>query len=151
MYKRQAWLRYGPGLLRRFELWLVAAFTIGLTGAWYWHAHQLFLQTGLSFGFWGAGANRYSWGELIGPNYWGNLLLRTGVRGLAVLGLPLLVIGLMNRQIKAEARLLPIGLAAVLAAGALAPQSSGVHEYYQLPLLLFACPLMGLGLSLIHI
>ncbi|QEY32900.1 hypothetical protein EVJ50_12330 [Synechococcus sp. RSCCF101] len=36
-------------------------------------------------------------------------------------------------------------MAAVLAAGALAPESSAVHEYYQLPLMLFACPLIGLG------
>ena len=125
-----AWLRYGPGLFRRLELWCVAAIVLGLTAAWYWHAHQLFLQTGLSFGFWGAGANRYSWTELIGPGYWGNLMLRTSVRGLAVLGLPLLVIGLLNKPLKAETRLLPIGLVSVLAAGALAPQSSGVHEYY---------------------
>jgi 4-amino-4-deoxy-L-arabinose transferase-like glycosyltransferase len=140
-----AWLRHGPALWRRLELWLIAAVVLGLTGAWYWHAHQLFLQTGLSFGFWGAGANRYSWAELIGLSYWGNLLLRSSVRGLAVLGLPLLVMGLLKRNGQAEARLLPIGLAAVLVAGALAPESSSVHEYYQLPLLLFACPLMGLG------
>ena len=140
-----AWLRHGPALWRRLELWLVAAVALGLTGAWYWHAHQLFLQTGLSFGFWGTGANRYSWAELVGLGYWSNLLLRTSVRGLAVLGLPLLVIGLLKRNGQKEARLLPIGLTAVLAAGALAPESSGVHEYYQLPLLLFACPLMGLG------
>ena len=46
----------------------------------------------------GAGANRYSWGELIGPSYWGNLLLRTSVRGPTVLGLPLLVIGLLKQH-----------------------------------------------------
>ena len=83
-----AWLRYGPAVWRRLELWLVAAVALGLTGAWYWHALQLFLQTGLSFGFWGSGANRYSWAELLGLSYWGNLLLRTSVRGLAVLGRP---------------------------------------------------------------
>ena len=140
-----AWLRYGPALLRRLELWLVAAVVLGVTGVWYWHAHQLYLASGLSFGFWGSGANRYSWAELIGPAYWGNLLLRTSVRGLAVLGLPLLLVGLWPPQPRLEARLLPIGLVGVLAAGALAPQSSAVHEYYQLPLLLFACPLMGQG------
>ena len=51
----------------------------------------------------------------------------------------------MGTRAIAEATLLPIGLLSVLAAGALAPESSAVHEYYQLPLLLFACPLMGLG------
>jgi hypothetical protein len=84
------------------------------------------------------------------------------VRNLAVLGVPLLVLGLLprgNGRVAAngaavapphalpgpQARVLPVGLAAVLLAGALAPESSAVHEYYQLPLMLFACPLMGLG------
>ena len=140
-----AWLRHRWRLWQRRELWLVAVVVLGLSCAWYWHAHQLYLSTGLSFGFWGAGANRYSWSELIGVNYWGNLLLRTTVRGLAVLGLPLMLVGLWLPRPRAEAALLPIGLVSVLAAGALAPESSAVHEYYQLPLLLFACPLMGLG------
>ena len=39
--------------------------------------------------------------------------------------------------------MLPLGLGVVLVAGALAPSSSYIHEYYQLPLLLFACPLLG--------
>ena len=140
-----AWRRHRWQLWQRQELWLVAIVVLGLSGAWYWHAHQLFLSSGLSFGFWGAEANRYSWSELIGLDYWANLLLRTSVRGLAVLGLPLLLLGLWPPQPKPEAALLPIGLLGVLAAGALAPESSAIHEYYQLPLLLFACPLLGQG------
>ena len=79
-----AWRRYGPAVWRRLELWLVAAVAVGLTGAWYWHAHQLFLQTGLSFGFWGAGANRYSWAELIGLSYGATLAHQRARFGRAV-------------------------------------------------------------------
>jgi hypothetical protein len=67
------------------------------------------------------------------------------VRGLAVLGLPLLLLGLALPRRRPEEWLLPLGLGAVLLAGAVAPSSSHIHEYYQLPLLLFACPLMGKG------
>lgn len=139
------WCRYGPRLWRQPGLWLTALLVLAATAGWYSHAHQLYLQTGLSFGFWGAKAARYSWADLLSFSYWGDILLRTSVRGLAVLGLPLLLLGLALPRRRPEEWLLPLGLGAVLLAGAVAPSSSHIHEYYQLPLLLFACPLMGKG------
>ena len=128
---------------RRWPLWLAGVIALLATVAWYAHAHQLFLETGLSFGFWGSKASRYSWADLLNWRYWGDILLRFSLRGLAVLGLPLLVFGLwLPKQNEAEG-MLPLGLGVVLIAGALAPSSSYIHEYYQLPLLLFACPLLG--------
>ncbi|QEY32901.1 hypothetical protein EVJ50_12335 [Synechococcus sp. RSCCF101] len=70
--------------------WLFGLSAALVTAAWYAHAHQLGQSTGLSFGFWGAEANRYSWIDLASPRYWGDLLLRITVRNLAVIGLPLL-------------------------------------------------------------
>lgn len=139
------WCRHGRQLLRRPGPWLVLLAVVAVTALWYAHAHGLYRSTGLSFGFWGARASRYSWGDLVGPGYWGDVLLRFVVRGLAVLGLVPLVLGLRKLPAAAEVRILPLGLGAVLLAGALAPASSRIHEYYQLPLLLFACPLVGLG------
>ncbi len=149
-------------ILRRSGSWMFALSAVVVTAAWYWHAHKLGQASGLSFGFWGGEANRYSWADLFAPGYWLGLGLRVAVRNLAVLGVPLLVLGLLprgngdaaaNRGAAAppdalpgpQAHVLPVGLVAVLLAGALAPESSAVHEYYQLPLMLFACPLMGLG------
>ena len=43
---------------------------------WYWHAHQLGQTSGLSFGFWGSGADRSSISLLLDLNGWINLLLR---------------------------------------------------------------------------
>jgi hypothetical protein len=74
------------------------------------------------------------------------------VRNLAVLGLPLAVFWVLALgdlpagQRRRDALGLPLGAVGVLLAGALAPESSLVHEYYQLPLMLFLCPpLLGLG------
>ncbi|MCT0212164.1 glycosyltransferase family 39 protein [Synechococcus sp. CS-1324] len=138
-------------VLRQPGTWLFPLAAAAVTALWYWHAHRLGQASGLSFGFWGGEANRYSWRDLLGPGYWLGLAIRITVRNLAVLGLPLLVLGLLglgripDREQRTQALVLPIGLGAVLAAGALAPESSAVHEYYQLPLTLFAAPLIGLG------
>ncbi|MFM7314796.1 MAG: ArnT family glycosyltransferase [Cyanobium sp.] len=153
------WLRaHGWRALSRSPIWLYPLGALLLTAAWYVHAHQLGQQSGLSFGFWMGDTNRYSWSTLLGPGYWLNLSLRTVVRGLAVLALPLLLVGLRDSlrpmatvhqdSLPVDPRRAPVlalGLLAVLMAGATAPESSSVHEYYQLPLLLFACPLIGLG------
>jgi 4-amino-4-deoxy-L-arabinose transferase-like glycosyltransferase len=139
------WCRHGRRLVGRPGPWLVLLAVVAVTTLWYAHAHGLYRSTGLSFGFWGARASRYSWADLLGPGYWGDVLLRFAVRGLAVLGLVPLVLGWRRLPATPESRILPIGLGAVLLAGALAPASSHIHEYYQLPLLLFACPLVGLG------
>ena len=138
-------------VLRHPGTWLFPLAALAVTALWYWQAHRLGQTSGLSFGFWGGDAHRYTWRDLLGPGYWAGLALRITVRNLAVLGLPLLVLGLAalrripDRQERTRSLVLPIGLAAVLAAGALAPESSAVHEYYQLPLTLFAGPLIGLG------
>ncbi|MFM7674970.1 MAG: ArnT family glycosyltransferase [Synechococcus sp.] len=123
---------------------LFALAAVALSALWYWHAWQLGQASGLSFGFWGGDADRSSPLTLLGWRYWSELLLRISLRNLAVLGLPLLLLGIATAP-RRNGSSLVVGLAAVLGAGALVARSSAVHEYYQLPLLLFACPLMGLG------
>ncbi|MEA5424643.1 ArnT family glycosyltransferase [Synechococcus sp. CCY9202] len=118
--------------------------SVVVTALWYWHAYRLGQASGLSFGFWGDDVDRANPLALLGWRYWLELLLRIAVRNLAVLGVPLLVLGLGAAPARGGTALI-VGVAAVLGAGALAARSSAVHEYYQLPLMLFACPLMGLG------
>ncbi len=144
--------RGGWGQALRHPLaWLYPLGAAAVTALWYWHARQLGESSGLSFGFWGGQANRYTWSDLLGFSYWGELALRVAVRNLAVLGVPLLILGLLPPRTGSAAvvhplvRVLPLGLVAVVVAGALAPETTAVHEYYQLPLMLFACPLMGQG------
>ena len=128
---------------------LFLAATLAVTALWFWHAHQLGQASGLSFGFWGGDSDRNNWLALLQWRYWADLLLRTAVRGFAVVGVPLLVLGALRslRLANRDGRVFLVGCAGVAATGLVASHASAVHEYYQLPLLLYACPLMGLACS----
>ena len=123
--------------------------TLAVTGLWFWHAHQLGQASGLSFGFWGGDSDRSNWLAVLQWRYWADLLLRTAVRGFAVVGVPLLVLGGLRslRRPNRDGLVFLVGCASVAASGLVASHASAVHEYYQLPLLLYACPLMGLACS----
>ena len=130
-------------LLGRPGVWLYIGTSLMAIAGWYWHAHQLGQASGLSFGFWGSGADRNSLGLLLDLNGWINLLLRVGLRLLAVVGVPFLLIGLGASWRSGGGQIAISGLVGVLLCTAATMRSSTIHEYYQLPLLLFSSPLIG--------
>ncbi|MBE9140846.1 glycosyltransferase family 39 protein [Nodosilinea sp. LEGE 07088] len=135
-------LQFKGRLFFQWRLWLYAAVVIGATALWYWHAHQIFLETGLSFGFWG-NSNRYGWGDLTVWQFWGDIILRLAVRHFAVFGFILFCIGLFQPRHAPQEYLFEVGLVAVLITCMVAPTSSYIHEYYQLPFMIYAAPFMG--------
>ena len=132
-------------LLGRPGFWLYIGTSLMAIAGWYWHAHQLGQTSGLSFGFWGSGADRSSISLLLDLNGWINLLLRVSLRLLAVVGVPFLLIGLRASWRSGGGQITISGLVGVLLCTIATMRSSTIHEYYQLPLLLFSSPLIGLG------
>ncbi len=136
-------VKYRYKLFLRWELWLYALGILGVTAAWYIHAHNIFLDTGLTFGFWSGDTNRYSWASLLSFKYWLDILFRTMVRHFAVASFFVALVGLSFRRDKAEDWMWEVGLFGSFLAGALAPTSSYVHEYYQLPVMMFGVVFIG--------
>jgi 4-amino-4-deoxy-L-arabinose transferase-like glycosyltransferase len=132
-------------LWRQGRLWLYAAAVLGATAAWYLHAHSLYQATGLTFGFWGGATGRYDWLDLLTLGFWGDIALRLVVRYLAVFGLVLFLVGVVKRPRSDLDRLLLVGMGSVALSWAIAPTSSYIHEYYQLPFMLYAAPALGQG------
>ena len=137
-------------LLGRPGVWLYIGTSLMAIAGWYWHAHQLGQTSGLSFGFWGSGADRSSISLLLDLNGWINLLLRVSLRLLAVVGVPFLLIGLRASWRSGGGQITISGLVGVLLCTIATMRSSTIHEYYQLPLLLFSSPLIGLGWQTWH-
>lgn len=132
-------------LLGRPGFWLYIVTSLMAIAGWYWHAHQLGQTSGLSFGFWGSGADHSSISLLMDLNGWINLLLRVSLRLLALVGVPFLLIGLRASWRSGGGQITISGLVGVLLCTIATMRSSTIHEYYQLPLLLFSSPLIGLG------
>jgi hypothetical protein len=142
-------MRTLPGRVLRLlgspGFWLYIGTSLAAIIGWFWHAHHLGLASGLSFGFWGSGADRSSLSLLLDLNSWTNLMLRVGLRLLALVGVPFLLIGLRASWRSGGGQIAISGLLGVLLCTVATMRSSTIHEYYQLPLLLFSSPLIGLG------
>ena len=142
-------MRSLPGRVLRLVgspgFWLYIGTSLAAIIGWFWHAHHLGLASGLSFGFWGSGADRSNLSLLLDLNSWTNLMLRVGLRLLALVGVPFLLIGLRASWRSGGGQIAISGLLGVLLCTVATMRSSTIHEYYQLPLLLFSSPLIGLG------
>ncbi|PZO17886.1 MAG: hypothetical protein DCF25_10590 [Leptolyngbya foveolarum] len=136
-------LKFKTRIFRRLDLWIYAIALLAVTFAWYHHAHQIYLDTGLTFGFWSNDTDRYSWDDLLSIEYWSDILFRLAVRHFAVFGFIIALIGLTYKRVQAADYLWEVGLASSLLANALAPTSSYIHEYYQLPVMLYGLVFVG--------
>ncbi len=136
-------LKYKTKIFLRLDLWIYALSLIGVAALWYTHAHQIYLDTGLTFGFFSGDTDRYEWTKLLSLQYWLDIVFRVMVRHFAVLGFIIALIGLTYKREKAEDWLWEVGIFSSFLAGALAPTSSYVHEYYQLPVMFFGVVFVG--------
>lgn len=140
-----AWQNFRGRMFLQWRLWAYAAVVLTATLLWYYHAHQIYQATGLSFGFWGGDTGRYAWRDLVGFKFWADILLRLAVRHFSIFGIVFLLVGLLRHDEGFPKAWFGVGMVSVLLTCGIAPTSSYVHEYYQLPLLIYAVPLMAKG------
>jgi len=131
-----AWRSLGKKALRRWDLWLFAVTVLGAVAAWFYHAHRLYEATGLTFGIWGYGTDKWgNWALLASWDFWQDILFqRLGEKYLAWFGLPLVLYALIRLPRKGSERLFDGWLVAGLIALAVVAKGNQIHEYYQLPL-----------------
>jgi len=134
------------GLISKGSIMFISLTLICLV-SWYSYAYYLGLSTGNSFGFWGGSSDRSSIQLVFQFQIWIDLFIRIVIRNLSLFGLPFLIFGLFRNRHSLARNLLLSGLLGVLFSTIFSMRSSSVHEYYQLPMQLYVCPLMGYGMT----
>ncbi len=142
-----AWTKYNIRVFSQISLWIYSILILISVAAWYYHAHQLFLDYGNTFGFWSGSTNRYNYNIVLSWRFWTEIFFRTVVRHFAIFGFPIFLLGLFITRKTRQEYVLDIWLISVILTWVLVPITSLVHEYYQLQFMLPAVIFMGKACS----
>jgi hypothetical protein len=139
--------RVGRGLkfLTSFKLWLYAALVLLPSAAWYYHAHMLLVNGGVTFNIWGFGTDK--WGNfelLLSPSFYNGLFVGSIAEShLAYVGIIPLIIGLFLARKGRLERLFDFWIISVIIYFLIVADGNKTHDYYQLPFNLPAAFFIG--------
>lgn len=142
-----AWNKFGIRLFTKLSLWVYSIFILGSVFLWYYHAHQIYLEYGNTFGFSADSTDRYNYQIVFTLNFWTELIFRTAVRHFAIFGFPIFIVGLFIARKTPKEYVFDVWLIAVILTWILVPVTSVVHEYYQLPFMLPGVVFIGKACS----
>ncbi len=138
-------LRFQSNTFKTKTLWLFALLVLVPVVAWYYHAHQLFLQYGLSFGIWGFGTDKWGNFDIILTSQFYNRILFQSIaeRHLTYAGFLIFFFGLFLKRKSSEEKLFDYWLLAILIYFLIVAKGNQAHDYYQLPFILPAVAYIG--------
>jgi len=144
-----AFQKYRGSLFKNIYIYILAAIILIPVILWYYHAHQLFLNGGSSFGIWTYGQDK--WGMfslLIDPSWYNDIFFKSiAERHLTYPGFILLIAGLFIKRTFERERLFDMWLIAVLIFIFVAAQAHRAQEYYTLPFTIPAAVFIGVFLG----
>lgn len=133
-----AFQKYRFKVFSNYLLWIYSALVLIPVILWYWHAHNLLLQTGLSFGIWGFGEDK--WGNfklLISPEFYNTIFFKSiAERHLTWAGFVPFIAGLFIKREGKYERLFDWWLVSLVIYVLIVAGGNKSHEYYQLPFIL---------------
>jgi len=143
-----AWQKHGRRTFMRPALWLFALAVLVPVILWYRHAHEIYRQTGLTFGIWGAGTDK--WGDfapLATLKFYNDVFFKSiAERHLTWGGFVLCIAGLWMRR-RPKERVFDTWMVALLVYVGVVTIGNQVHDYYQLPFALPAAAFIGKAVS----
>jgi hypothetical protein len=139
-----AWKKQRTQLFVNPKIWLSSIMVLAPLTVWYYHAHRLYLDTGLTFGVWGYGSDKWGiWSMTTSMDFWKRMLMMRFLPLLAYFGIFLFIIGLYVCRKSTNGRFLIYWCTAFLVSMVIVAGGYYAHDYYSLPFLLPASLLMG--------
>lgn len=136
-----AWQKFGGKTLTRWHLWLYALCVTAPVALWYVHAHRLYLKSGLTFGIWGYGSDKWgNWSLVLTWKFWDKILFRNIAEDyLTWIGFILFGIGLWLKRTTRKEKVFDFWMVSLVIYFIIVAQGNFVHLYYQLPFTIPAC------------
>lgn len=135
-----AYQKYKFSLFKNHKIYFLTVLILIPVVLWYYHAHQLLLNGGVSFGIWTYGQDK--WGMfslLIDPSWYNDIFLKSfAERHVTYPGFILLIWGLFIKREYDKEKVFDFWLIAVLVYIFIAAQAHRAQEYYTLPLNILA-------------
>ena len=133
-----AWIEFRKRVFLQWRIWVFVAVVFTAVGLWYYHSYQLYKSTGLTFGIWFFGENKWGMmGPLLTLKWYNDILFKSiAERHLTYAGFIPFVIGLFIPRTSVRERLFDWWLIAVVVYFFIVTTGNQIHEYYQLPFIL---------------
>ncbi len=140
-----SWLKFGKTIIFQWKLWLFGGIILGLVGTWYYHAHQIYLQSHLTFGIWEYGTDKWgNWGLIATWKYWLTIFIdRLGTTVFAWFAYPIFFIGLFLKRLTPKEKVFDYWLIGIIVYFIIVGKGNFVHDYYQLPFIIPASFFLG--------
>lgn len=136
-----AWMKHGKTVVARPMLWAYTAILFSTVFAWYYHAHNIYLQTGNTIGLYD---KMFNWELLATPKFWNRIVVqRLLEKHFAWTGFMILIAGLSMKRRTGGERLFDFWFLAAVIYILIAAKGNMAHEYYQLPIIIPAAVIMG--------
>ena len=137
--------KYKIKLFTSDSLWFYFLIIIIPSCLWYYHAHQLFLNGGVTFSIWNFGEDKWGTFSLLAkPDFYNTVIFKSiAERHLLYPGFILMIWGLFLKRNNADEHLFDYWLLSVFFFILLVSQGNLMQEYYQLPIVLPAVVYIG--------
>lgn len=127
--------KYGRTFLKTPVIWIYVLLVFIPVAAWYYHAHQLYLRTGLTFSIWDAGKDKWGMTEpLFTIKFYNDIFFKSiAERHLTYPAFIVFIWGMLIKRKQYLEHLFDWWLAGIIVFILIAPQAHLAQEYYQLP------------------
>lgn len=140
-----AWLKSGKKVLIQWSLGLYSFLVLLPVVIWYYHAHQIFLKYGLTFGIWEYGSDKWgNWNLVFTLKFWNRILFQNLAEDYFTwIGFVIFIIGLSIKRKTKQEKFFDIWIVSLVIYFVIVAQGNYVHLYYQLPFMIPSTVFLG--------
>lgn len=139
-----SWKKFNYRMFLKPQIIFYAVFVLILTGCWYYYAHLIKQETGLTFGIWEYGDDKWgNWAFVGSLEFWNSIIFNSiASKHLTWIGFPVFLYGLFMKRKEADS-FFDLWLLSAFIYLIIVAKGNYVHAYYQFPLILPAVYFMG--------